>query len=113
MTNRDPSPGKVHGARWATLVRVLFSLSVLVLLGYWGLFALALAVLRCDENCSGSEAESWIYPGQAVVAAVGIVAALVAIGLGFGTRGTAYRIALGAAVGSALVWAYWITSGGF
>lgn len=113
MTDHESTAQKDDDAYWRTLVRSLLSLSALAVLAFWGLCAFALAVLRCDESCSGNQAVSWIYPGQAVLAGVGIVAALVSIVLGFGTRGPAYRVTLGTAMGSALVWACWFTNGGF
>ena len=72
---------------WRYVPRALLTLAALVGLGYWMLWALLFAVVKCDESCdTPAEAEKWQWVGQAFFAGFGLLAALLGLILGFTTR---------------------------
>ena len=96
-----------------TVLRSVLSLAALAVVAGWAFFAWFVLVFRCDESCSGNQAESWVYPGQAVLAGCGVVLALVAVVLGFTTRRQGYRAAATAWAVALVVWLTWLFMGGF
>ena len=95
------------------MLRILATLVCLPVLALWGLFSLFLAVFKCDENCSGDQAEAWQYTGQAILAFPGIAVGVAALILCFTPHRTAFRVAAVLAVGCALAWWLWLATGSF
>jgi hypothetical protein len=110
---RMTSPSILRPTLGWRLVRAVLSLAALAVVGAWLLYAWLFLVLRCDESCSGDQAESWVYPGQAVLAVTGAALALVAIALGFTRRRRGSRVAAAAAVVALVTWLAWLFLGGF
>ena len=107
------SPSSVRPTPSRRLVRAVLSLVALAVVAAWLLYAWLFLVLRCDESCSGDQAESWVYPGQAVLAVTGAALTLAAIALGFTSRRRGYRVAAGTAVAALVTWLAWWFVGGF
>ncbi len=95
------------------VVHTLFTVVAGAAVAVWLLTAIWLAMLRCDENCSDGQADNWQYGGQFWLAVFGALLAVVGLGVGFTARKHAYRGLLTVALGSAVLWWTWVTSGGF
>ena len=105
-----------HEARrspWRYAARGLVTLALAAGAAFWLLVAGYLAAFRCDEGCSGDQAESWQYDGQAYLALAGAALTAVAMVLGFTPFIRTYRAFLALAVGSAVLWLAWLQSGSF
>jgi hypothetical protein len=99
---------EVRREPWRLVVRTCVSLAVGAMIPWWLLISWIFATLRCDENCTAGEADSWQYPGQLVLAGSGSVLAVCALVLGFTSHQRGYRYVVVAAVTCALVWLSWI-----
>ena len=93
--------------------RVLVVLACLPLIALWGGLALLLVVFKCDDNCSGNQAENWQYTGQAMLAMPGVTLALLALILSFTRHRSAFRVCACLGLGSVLAWVIWLGQGSF
>lgn len=100
-------------ASWRVVVRAAISVVIGAVVAAWLFLAWILFALRCDENCSGSQAESWTYTGQFALAFAGSLFAVSAIGLGFKRRERTYHSLIALSVVAALIWAGWLLTGEF
>lgn len=98
-----PSPWRI--------VRVLASLGGLFAAVIWILAAYFMWLIRCDDVCSGAEARNWQWTAQFVLACFGAPTGVVALVLGFTRHEEAYRLSLGVALFTALVWVGWLFNG--
>jgi hypothetical protein len=81
------------------------TLVVLPVLLIWAGLALFSLVFMCDENCpSPTSSQDWRYTGQAFLAAPGIVAGLIGLGLGFSRHRATGAVFLGVSAFSAISW---------
>ncbi len=81
---------------------------------YWALWFTLLFVFRCDENCSGGQYDSWRYPAQFGLGAVGFGLGILALALGYTRRWIAYRACLLGATLCLASWGVWaLFLGGF
>lgn len=98
---------------WRVVVRAVFTLMASAVVAAWLFFAWFQLVFRCDDSCSGNQAESWIYPGQFAVAVVGSLLAISSMVLGFKRREGAYRSLVVLSLVFFLSWVGWMLSGQF
>ena len=77
--------GRQYG--WPSHVaRGAISLAAGAGLAYLLLVSLFIAVIKCDDNCGGADADHWRWTAQFVLAAVGSVLGVAALVLGFTSK---------------------------
>lgn len=104
--NQVPAEGRDITRR--TVVRAVLSLAAVPGLACLLLIAVVLAAIECGDTCSKGYAGDWRYAAQLVLAVIGVVAGLVALGLGFTRWTRIYRAFLVLAVGCVLGWLFWV-----
>lgn len=86
------------------LPTVLGTFAAVGAIGGWLFVSYFLWLIRCDDVCSGNDADRWQWTGQFYLAVPGCALALVALVLCLAGLRSASRMALIAAVSFAVLW---------